>query len=167
MRAARIWLVLSVGLFVAWIGWLAYLAATVTRDADAPGLHPQPVVLSRPQFLVSTLDVIAEVKEKYGKPDPIVTIRGVHWPRAAEKERAGKTITVSNLPTCQGWKGAGLYILPLVPDGQDWQVAAIPHSPGFPPAGKEPPPRIYRFIPETERQLDEMPKPQNPPSPKK
>jgi len=38
-------------LFLAWISWLAYLAATTTH----------PLVLSRPQFLVTDLDVIAEV----------------------------------------------------------------------------------------------------------
>ncbi len=39
-------LILAAALFVAWIGMLAILAATTTR----------PVVLSRPQFLVSDFD---------------------------------------------------------------------------------------------------------------
>ncbi|HEV3262690.1 MAG TPA: hypothetical protein VG013_37970 [Gemmataceae bacterium] len=153
-RRAKVWLVLSAGLFVAWIGWLAYLAATAK----------QPVVLSRPQFLVSTLDVIADVRETDGKPDAQATVREVHWPAQGERKLVGKTISVKNLSECQGWKGPGPYILPLARDmAGDFEVAAIPPSPGFPPGGKEPKPRIYPLTPETEHQLHDIPKPETTP----
>src|SRR5438128_1430645 len=42
--------------FAAWIGYLVYLVATRPVTADGA-----PLVLSRPQILVSELDVIAEV----------------------------------------------------------------------------------------------------------
>ena len=53
MMKRRPWLLaVAAGLFAAWIGYLFYLALTAG--------HP-PVVLSRPQFLVADLWVIAEV----------------------------------------------------------------------------------------------------------
>ena len=48
--APRVRLVLSGSLFLAWIGYLAYLVA-ITRN---------PVILSRPQFLEANVYVLAE-----------------------------------------------------------------------------------------------------------
>src|SRR5262249_10524960 len=148
---ARTRLVLSAVLFAAWIGWLAYLAATATR----------PIVLSRPQLLVSTLDVIARVDADGDHPAATVPIVKVHWPPGRDDWK-DKTITVSNLPECSGWDGPGEYILPLVNDAENYQVARLPRSPGYPgPSahGPLPPLRIYRRAPETERQLEAIPKP--------
>ena len=143
-------LVLFAGLFVIWIGWLAYLAITSTR----------PIVLSRPQFLVSKLDIIAEVHGHNGKPDPDVTVREVHWPAKGHDQLVGKKITIVNLRQCEGWKDSGLYILPLAKEmpggknGDEYEVANIPPSPGFPPQKSNP--RIYPTTPETLRQLNEI-----------
>jgi len=151
--------IVAAGLFVVWICFLAVLAATTT----------QPVVLSRPQFLVSEVDVIAQVVQGKDGPDPEVTVTEVRWPahaspsppggeggvRGAEKEMenlVGKKITVLNIKQCDGWQGPGPYILPLRKAEKDgFMVASAPMSPGFEPMKSRP--RIYRATPETLRQL--------------
>src|SRR5207249_10760436 len=136
-------LVLAAGLFVAWIGFLALLAATAT----------QPVVLSRPQFLVSQFDVIAQVEQGKDGPDPDLTVREVRWPAKGMGDLVGKKITILNLKQCDGWQGPGLYILPLrKTDKGTFVVVSPPMSPGFEPMKVRP--RIYRETPETLRQLN-------------
>jgi hypothetical protein len=149
MKWRRAWLALTAVVFLAWLGWLTFLAATATR----------PVVLSRPQFLVSTLDVIADVAaQPDGRPADRATIRQIHWPRQGRDSLVGTTIRISNLPDCSNWIGQGAYILPLVTDGDSYQVAGLPPSPGFSPTFPPVPPRIYPLNRQTERQLDMMPK---------
>src|SRR5438552_2871645 len=106
--ASRCWfLVVSAALFAAWIGYLAYLVLETARPTIQfwpPRItKTQPIILSRPQFLVSTLDVIADVQQDDGRPDAVMRIESVHWP-ADERDRfAHRTITVSNLAGCAGW----------------------------------------------------------------
>jgi hypothetical protein len=139
----RRWLLgLAATLFAAWIIYLAYLALTAS--------HPK--VLSRPQFLVADLWVIAEV-EDLDKPVKVVE---VPYARGEAPEK-GSTITVGNLSQCkEDWKGPGRYILPLVKEGSADQVAAVPRSPGGPAV---PQTHIYPDTPETRGQLPELPKP--------
>ena len=98
MKAARLRLLFAALLFFAWIGWLAYLAAKVT-------LEP-PIVLSRPQFLVSNLDVVAQVEQIPDQDDKLtpVTVVQVHYP-PGEKALEGKTIQVSGAGIT--WIGTG------------------------------------------------------------
>jgi hypothetical protein len=154
MKAARLRLSLAAGLFMVWIGWLAYLAVTA---GTSPVDRKLPVVLSRPQFLVSTLDVIAQVNEEDSRPAARVRIVQVHWPPSA-REKAKDDITVIDLARCSGWEGPGEYILPLEESGADYQVTPIPRSPGYTASGLSPP-RIYRSTPETMRQLEAIHKP--------
>jgi hypothetical protein len=150
MQAARLRLILSALLFAGWIAWLAYLAATTTR----------PNVLSRPQFLFSTLDVVALIDEKDGQPVDDVKVLEVHWPPHADAFKG--PIKVTNLKECakpeRGWVGAGEYILPLAKYGDQYEVVKIPESPGF-PEGSLNRYRIYRRTPETMRQLQSIQKP--------
>src|SRR5438105_4982981 len=121
MKAARLRLLLAALLFFAWIGWLAYLAAKVT-------LEP-PLVLSRPQFLVSNLDVIGQIEQIPDHDDQLTPVKivEVHYP-PGEKVLEGKTIQVAALAGCRkDWKGAGSYILPLVRSGDKYFVATVPH----------------------------------------
>lgn len=126
MKPATLRLAAAVILFAAWIGWLAYLVYN----------REQGMVLSRPQFLVSTLDVIADVdddEEKRARPQ--VTIRAVHWPKGESERLAGKQLMVADLPQLgekQGWQGPGRYILALQKVKGSYQVARIPPSPGYP-----------------------------------
>ncbi len=139
-------------LFAAWLGWLGYLA-WATRAT---------VVLSRPQFLVSALDVVVAL-ERVEKGDQELTIKQVLWSATDEgRKLAGARLTVTNLDRCAGWTTPGDYILPLIPDGPGrYQVPPTPRSPGFEPdpsrnAGR---PHIYPATPETLRQAQAMPKP--------
>lgn len=146
MKAAKVRLALAAGLFFAWIGWLAYLALTTAR----------PVVLSRPQFLDSKLDVIADVTEQSpgSPPAPQVVVREVRWPETGQEALIGHPLTVTNLGQATGWTGPGWYILPLVPaDDGKYQISPIPASPGF--EGRNPL-RIYVANPETLQQLQEI-----------
>ncbi len=68
---------------------------------------------------------------------------------------ARQTITVANFAQCEGWKGPGRYILALVKNNADFEVVSIPRSPGYDGDAR----RIYPATPETERQLDEIHKP--------
>ena len=155
---ARIRLIVAACLLLGWLGWLGYLAATV-----------RGVVLSRPQFLISTLDVIATVQQVDGHPGADVVVDEVHWPTHGEEALIGKTIAVTNLPTvtaAEGWRGPGKYILPLVTDGAAYRVASIPYSPGYAPHTKDQNGnviaihqiRIYPLTADTRRQLDSIAK---------
>ncbi len=148
MKARALWLIATSVLFLGWLGWLGYLAWTTSR----------PIVLSRPQLLISTVDVIAEVQEKAGKPSDHATVLEVHWPPSGpEQKLVGKTIRVVNLPESEfKWIGPGQYILPLVKDGNAYRVAEIPPSPGFDSDLHGERPRIYPRTPETIKQLDSI-----------
>ena len=151
MRFARTRLAIAALAFAAWVSWLGYQAWSRGRD------YP---VLSHSQFLVSTLDVIADVKATPdGRPDPAVTVREVHWPASAA-EMVGKTITVTNLTSSFGYREPGEYILPLVRgEGADeYRVAGLPRSPGF-DTFASPPHFVYPLMPITRRQLEAIHKP--------
>jgi hypothetical protein len=152
MKLATLRLTLAVVLFATWIGWLVYLVYSM--KASLPPGATRPVVLSRPQFLVSSLDVIAFVPSI--EIDPVgVTIREVAWPQTtAAQELVGKDIEISRLPDCrEDWIGPGEYILALEPSGdKHYQVVPLPRSPGF-PSGR---PRIYPSTPQTRTQLPEI-----------
>lgn len=168
MKQARIRLVLCTALFVGWIGWLAYLALGTSRPT---------IVLSRPQFLISELDIVAEVDERDGpvrvvevlyppssdvQPgDPIVVenlrsaLRSRKVPRF-ETEENGRTVKSDSVE----WEVPGRFILPLVhiskTKDQEFRarVAPLPPSPGF----SDGRPRIYPATPETLAQLRDVPK---------
>ena len=147
MKSAKLRLVLAAAAFAAWIAFLFYLAFT-TRN---------PVVLARPQFLAATLDAIVEIDN----PSALqVKVLEVHWPEK-ERELVGQTISIANLAECDGWKGPGSYIVPLVRQGKDtYLVAATPRSPGFDPRSTGYKPRIYPATPEARRQLEEIYRPE-------
>jgi len=145
LKWARIRLAVAVILFAGWIAWLIYLAVVGT---------PRPLV-SRSQLLVSNLDIVAQIDQLAGNP-PKIEIGQVHWPQA-KQALVGTSIEVPNLPSCDGWKGPGQYIIPLITDWHgSYQVAPLGPSPGFESAR----PRIYPANPETRRQLDEISKPE-------
>jgi hypothetical protein len=145
----------AVVLFAGWVGYLGYLAAT-TRN---------PVVVSRPQLLVSNLDVVAHVESVDGEPK--VAIEEVLWPRDADSQKlVGASLDIVNLADSEGWKGAGSYILPLTRGPKDtYRITAIPRSPGYERQGFVT--RIYPATPATRAQLNEIPKPEVPELPVK
>jgi hypothetical protein len=144
--ARRCVFALALAVFCAWLSYLAFLAWTTTH----------PIVLSRPQFLASQLDVIAELKAADGRADADVRVEEVVWPRGADAPQlADKTVRVANLPKVSredGWDGPGRYILPLVKSDDHYQLAPLARSPGL----ERSQPRIYRDTPETMKQLREI-----------
>jgi len=148
MNAAKLRLALALGLFAAWIAWLGYLALPSTTPRE---------VLSHAQFLVSQVDVIAQVEAAdSGKPNPLARIEEVHWPAGKAQELVGQTIRITNLGSfVQGWNGSGSYILPLQANGTDYQIAAVPRSPGFERLSL----RIYGANSQNRLQLEHIPKP--------
>lgn len=141
----KVALILTSLLFFGWIAWLGSLAIRTAH----------PIVLARPQFLVSELDVIAQVDANEGGKVIEVKVAEVHWPESAKATWEGKSIPITNLPECLGWQGPGRYILPLVRSGEHFQVAPYPRSPGF-EGGRRP--QIYPDTAETRGQLGQIAK---------
>jgi hypothetical protein len=146
MAFPRARVVAAACLFVGWLGYLGYLAA-VARN---------PIVVSRPQVLVSNLGVLALVENVQGKPAATVTVTDVLWPAEDRAELAGKTIAVENLvEVSDGWVGAGEYFLALTRRrlGKEtyYVVTPLPPVPGFHPARDE-----ARIYPNTEDVLRQV-----------
>ncbi len=95
MKFAVVRLAVAAVLFLGWIGYLGYLAATIRN----------PVVLSRPQFLVSERDMIATFKggDKF-------VIDEVLYPKGAAEAEKGKTLIVGNLEGVPDLLAAGRQI---------------------------------------------------------
>jgi hypothetical protein len=144
MKPAALRLAAIAVLFVGWIGYLVFLARTTAN----------PVVLSRPQLLMSGFDVIAA---RTG--DDSFLVSDVLYPKNAEAWK-GKSIVVRNLSQCQtfspkdGWRAVppadGQKVLlalnsPLqdAKDGTEFDAVSIPPSPGYHPSAGVGPPRIY------------------------
>lgn len=130
--AAKLRLAVAVCLFLGWISWLAYLVAT-TRN---------PVILSRPQFIVADLWIRCQLEGVGNTPQPTLVVREVLWARDPKDQGlVEKQITVEDLDKVDrdfGWAGPGDYLLPLQKnkDGKKagFRLAALPPSPGFSPA---------------------------------
>jgi hypothetical protein len=137
--------------FIGWIAYLVYLVVTLPHTRTGA-----PLVLSRPQILVSEVDVIAQVDDT--TPEGEVTIKEVLYPH--DSPLVGKKVHVVNLERCKplprdaqkaedvapDWTGPGLYLLPLQHiDADDFKVAPTPPSPGYPPTMslRTGPPRLY------------------------
>jgi hypothetical protein len=125
MTFPRARLAVAASLFAAWLGYLLMLVLASRHT----------IVLSRPQFLVAELCVIADVTGDGGVPDEVVTIKNVAWSvRADAVALNGKKVRVTNLAEAgpQGYAGPGRYILPLKMQGDPtWVVTAVPASPGY------------------------------------
>ena len=135
MRPALVWLIMSTAVFAAWIGYLAYLVCDLEqRPKEVLDGKTLPVVLSRPQFLIADLVVIAEVKPGEEQRNQAQVIEVV-WSRIGDaKQWKGKTIRIDNLGESKKHSEEGEYIIPLVNGKEPFRVAAIPPSPGYQPA---------------------------------
>ena len=79
MKLLRLRFLLTLVLFGAWIGLLAYLVFAM-KSSLPPGAT-RPLVLSRPQFLVSSLDIIADVEGIASDPAAISPTASARIPR--------------------------------------------------------------------------------------
>jgi hypothetical protein len=124
----------TASLFVLWLCYLAYLAATTT----------EPVVLERPQFLVADLYVLADVDAASSTPLETATVRKVVWAADPADQNLDK-IKVKNLAKCGvkkqpkdggvlNFPGPGEYILALshTKEPNVFMVTLEPRTPGFP-----------------------------------
>lgn len=160
MQRSQVWLILTAVLFVAWLGYLGYWVLALRREAAEGG--GQPIILSRPQFLVASLVVSAEVAGKDQQPLTAKVLE-VYWPSNEETRKlVGQSIKVDNLGESEGLSGAGTYLLPLLSAGDGYRVTPTPPSPGYPPSvgrpGEPGPPRVYPRVPSTVRQLEQIQK---------
>lgn len=144
MRRDVAFLVLSLVLFLGWIGWLASQALR----------HKNPVVVSRSQLMVSNVDVVAHVESLQEKR---VRIEEVLYSKNGGPE-SGAEIAIKNLASAKGFDAPGSYVLPLVLRDNEYVLAGLPPDPGFPDNVdvREVSPRIYPFSEEVRRQLREI-----------
>lgn len=170
MKPVHLRLLLTVLLFGGWLSYLGYQVFTRPQRANR-----QPLVLSRPQLLLSTVDVIADVSDPGNK----VRVMEVLSPQEDAPVKAGDEIVVDNIKRCfptllpgpngeepppppPDYTGPGQYLLPLVPDkqaGKDrYKVAPTPPSPGYPRGHglQTGPPRIYPATAETRAEYEQV-----------
>lgn len=171
-------LILAAALFLGWLGYLSYLV--ICRPHTPAGLlgafEGRPLTLSRPQFLVSTLDVVAEVSGEKGEK---VIVKQVLFPKTNAPVQPGQEIHVKNIDRCrplsdpnakntnpsQDYSGPGKYLLALQPidpnDKQRYQIVPTPPSPGFPspPGAILDLPRLYPASEEMLAEYREIKKP--------
>lgn len=164
MKPVHVRLLLTVLLLGGWLSYLAYQVFTRPQRANR-----QPLILSRPQLLVSRLDVIADVPDPHGK----VKVVEVLSPREGAPLQPGAEIDVDNIDQCfplplgesdeappPDYTGPGQYLLPLrsyrASGKVHYEVVPIPPSPGYPRGmGLHPgPPRIYPDTPETRAEYE-------------
>jgi hypothetical protein len=148
MTSSRGRLLLFTVLFVAWVGWLGYLVSK-TRDT---------IVLSRPQFLVSSHVAVLRVEEKDGKPSAEATV--VESLKSPQGTPLDGTLNVKDLPAIDatsGWRGPGEYLVPLtvMKEAKTIRITPIPLSPGFVPRS-EADIRIYPATPDVLRQFKSL-----------
>jgi hypothetical protein len=140
MRPPAVRLLIAVVVFLLWIGYLAY--QVLTRPTVPPGepLTGRPLVLSRPQIMLSRLDVLAEVPDKEGVVE--VEVKEVLFQKDGHV-KAGDKLKVINIgeacpphsikepPKSYDWTGPGTYILPLQPAPfrqGEYEVVPIPEG---------------------------------------
>jgi hypothetical protein len=176
MRPAVGRLLVTVVLFAGWLGYLGYLV--VCRPHTPDGLRGaftgRSLTLSRPQFLVSQLDVVARIEDDKGEN---VVVEEVLFPKDNAPVKKGDSIRVTNLDQCRAmpdpidksqpppdFTGPGEYLLALQSTGKDngpsFAVVPTPPSPGFPPQpGSVGPPRLYPYTKELRAEYDTIAKP--------
>jgi hypothetical protein len=148
---------------LAFLLWLSYLLALVwTRPLTPTG---SPLVLSRPQLLASTVDVIADIEDPH---QPITVVEVLYGPdnggpKVGDRLQVDNLLDARPLPRRRGeqppadYLGPGRYLVPLQPTGEKgrFDVAAVPPSPGF----FENLVRIYPDLPQTRAQYRQIHKP--------
>jgi hypothetical protein len=146
--------------------WLSYLSwMVVKRPIQAPGYS---LVLSRPQLLASPIDVIVEIREKTGK----AKVLEVLYPGENAPVKPGDEIVLRLIEDCRpvlggpdapsDWQGPGSYLVPMRPSparAGEYEVSAIPPSPGFRSPSLQPAVRIYRDCAEIRAQYARISKP--------
>jgi hypothetical protein len=145
------------GLFALWMLYLGYLVLM------RPEVPSGPRLLSRPQALISSLDVVAEITDP--KQNEVV-IQEVLYP-ADRKNLEGTKLTVANLDRCGRYvgrdfvpdvTGPGTYLLLLqLREDKQAEVVPLPLSPR--PGGDYTGPRAYAATSDVLSQYRQVVKP--------
>lgn len=140
-------LIVSACLFLAWIGFLGFLV-----------YERNLIFLSRPQFAVAQAFAVVEIRDDQGQAQPQVTVKEIAW-CADKADETLKTLSLPELLSCskaQGYRGAGVYVIPLMKRNTFFQIAPV-QTPGYPrpyshatvrifDAGNHPEPVLERLI---------------------
>ena len=95
MRPNAVRLLIASIAFLGWIGYLGYQVATrPTRPSGVPDPAKLPLVLSRPQIMLSGLDVLAEVPSNQGAVE--VAVKEVLYQKDGNL-KAGDKVKVVNI----------------------------------------------------------------------
>jgi hypothetical protein len=143
---------LSAAAFLAWVGWLGYLA--VAQGQLALIGKQAPPIINRGQILVSDADVLAQV-DALDKP---VTVKKVLRAPFKRGPSEGAKLTLQNLGQCEkDWYGPGEYVLPLSASGGDYLVTRVDAKElGLHSTSNFLVPHIYRATPETLAQMKQL-----------
>lgn len=117
-------LAVSACLFLGWLGFLFFLWW------NAP-----TVVLSKPQFLIARAYVVVDLKPGGRGPDENATVVSVLWPEKVRDGLEGQRLRMPELASCtetSGFRGPGLYLLPLTTASNSWIIAPLPRLSYFP-----------------------------------
>jgi hypothetical protein len=152
MSRPRIVMFVSGALFVGWLCWLGYLAATKTN----------PIVVSRSQVMASTHFVIATVTvdQQSGQPDREVTV--VDDLRPLGGSLKGQKIRVENIKSGRIAGGKAFddktqYLLPLSTTASGYVLTPQPRSPGQEVMGEGVRPWAYVWdAPGVQQQFEEL-----------
>lgn len=136
-------LVVSACLLLGWLGFLFYLV-----------LESNTVILSKPQFAIAQVFVVAQVRDRDGRPDPRVTVEEVIWPGDPASSALVKTeLRLAGLAeTVVGYEGPGAYLMPLLKGTGGYRIAPLPA-----PTAEV---RIYPWNAGTQAQVNELVKSQ-------
>ena len=142
---ARLGLIVTWGLFAAWVGWLAWQSIR----------HDHSPVVSRAQLLTADIAVTADLTANAdNRPSTKIKVSKVVWPDGAPNALEGREIEIANLPSCDRFNGAGRYVLILSGQGEGpYRVAELPRSPLIDPRAR---PSLYSETPEVLAQLREV-----------
>ena len=153
MNGAKVRLIVAAALFVGWLAWLGYTAATKNRG---------PVV-SHVQAAATAHVIVGEITLGPGDK-PALEVKVIESLKAGSPA-AGTTIFVANLSDAKGFEGPGEYLLLLsenplprsIPvNGQELPMHAlvgVQRSPGYELSGG---PMIYRMSNEVRTQVKKL-----------
>jgi len=118
-------------LFIAWLGFLTFLAVKT---------HGRSIVAG-PQVMRSNLVVVATLADAEGRPASKIFVRDVLYAANGDWKRlVGQSLDLNELAffsAREGWTGPGDYVMPLTRLPARDQITPLPMSPGYLPAAAD------------------------------
>ncbi|VTS01560.1 hypothetical protein [Tuwongella immobilis] len=124
-------------------GWLTYLAILTQQ--------PDPEFVSRSQFMVADLWVVAQIDaDRQGNPLPKIILQSTHAITPSPLPQPGEGVIVLNLADTIGFTQPGMYALILNRDAETYRIPTPPEMNSLEK------PRIYPWTPEIEQQFQQL-----------